>query len=634
MIGGTYGKFLHIDLTTGAPRIEQPNDEFYQLLVGGRAVIAYLLLRDLPVDVEPLSPENILIFAPGILQGNNLPGSGRHSIGAKSPLTGAIGSSESGGWWGHEFKRTGFDGIIVHGRSEKPVYLWIHNEEFEIRPADHLWGKSTGETQAMIRSELGDERIRVSQIGPAGENRVRYAAIIHDINRASGRNGMGAVMGSKNLKAVAVRGTLNPKVFDRVPLTNTAKWLGKNYKELAGWAAIGRGTQDSLMKWGYMGGLPTHNWSEPIFKDRELLSGERNYAMFLKERDTCQSCPIYCKQVFVNENADPRKSLNPIYGGPEYEGMAALGSSCGVTDNLAVLKANELCNMYGLDVISTGMSIAFVMDCFEHGYLTLEDTGGMDFHWGNADSLVRSVEMIAMREGFGNTIAEGVNRMSKKFGPQTEPLNITVKGQELPMHDPRLKNVLGLGYAVAPVGADHEMNVHDTDYVREGEGLERVNSILKTPVGPIPTKVINEDKMQIFYHELNWRHFQDCSVNCHFYPYSYQHMADTFTGLTGVSYSIRDVLDVGERAQTLSRLYNLREGFTADDDRLPKRVMQAFKEGPLEGIEITQETFDWAKRRYYEMMLWDPDTGVPSRESVRRLKLEEILQGLSNIIIE
>ncbi len=630
MIGGTYGKILHINLSTGATHLEQPGDEFYQLLVGGRAVIAYFLLRDLPANVDPLSPNNILIFAPGILQGNNLPGSGRHAVGGKSPLTGAIGSSESGGWWGHEFKRTGYDALIVHGRAEKPIYLWIHNGEISIRPAGHLWGLHTADVEAAIRSELGDDHIRVAQIGPAGENRVRYSAIIHDVNRAAGRNGLGAVMGSKNLKAVAVRGTLNPVIVDRSRLTNTAKWLGKNYKELAGWAAIGRGTQDSLMKWGYMGGLPTHNWSKALFEDRELLSGERNYAMYLKERDTCQACPIACKQVFVNEDEDPRKRLNPVYGGPEYEGMAALGSSCGVTDNLAVLKANELCNMYGLDVISTGLSIAFVMDCFEHGFLTLEDTGGLDFHWGNADLLVRSVEMIAMREGFGNVIAEGVDRMSKKFGPQTDPLNITVKGQELPMHDPRLKNVLGLGYAVAPVGADHEMNVHDTDYVREGGDLDRVNSVLKTPIGPISNKVINEDKMQIFYHELNWRHFQDCAVCCHFYPYSYHHMADALSGLTGVEYSIQDVLAVGERAQTLSRLFNLREGFTADDDRIPKRVMQPFMEGPLAGAEIKQETFDWAKHRFYEMMLWDPDTGVPRKESIRKLDLDELLEGLTD----
>lgn len=629
MLGGTHGKVLHVNLTTGSHWIEQPSDEFYRLLVGGRAVIAYFLLRDLPIHTDPLSPENLLIFAPGIMQGTNLPGSGRHAVGGKSPLTGAIGSSEAGGWWGDEFKRTGYDAVIFHGRSAKPIYVFIHNGEVSIHPAGNLWGLPTAEVEAAIRDELGDEKIRVAQIGLAGENLVRYAAVIHDVNRAAGRNGMGAVMGSKNLKAVAVRGTLRVPIVNRPRMMVTSRWLGQNYKEKAAWAAIGRGTQDSLMKWGYMGGLPTRNYSLPVFEERELLSGERNYAMFLKERDTCQACPIYCKQVFTNEDEDPRRRLDPVYGGPEYEAMGALGSSCGMTDNLAVLKANELCNMYGLDTISTGMSIAFVMDCFEHGFLTREDTGGLEFHWGDGDLLLRAIEMLVRREGFGNELAEGVARMSKKFGPHTEPLNMTVKGQELPMHEPRLKHVLGVGYAVAPMGADHEANVHDTDYMRAGDNLERVNSALDTPVGPMSNLMINEEKMQVFYCDLNWRHFQDCAVNCHFYPYNYQHMADALSGVTGVEYSIRDVLAVGERAQILARLFNLREGFTAADDRIPKRVMQAFKEGPLAGSEITQETFDWAKRRYYEMMLWDPDTGVPTPESLRRSHLVDLLSGIS-----
>ena len=625
MLGGTYGKILHINLTTGASHVERPGDDFYRLLVGGRAVIAYLLLRELKPNIDPLSPDNILVFAPGIMQGSNFPGSGRHSVGGKSPLTGAIGSAEAGGWWGHEFKHAGYDALVIHGRAEKPVFLWIKNGKVEIRSAEHLWGLTTGSVQAIIRAELQDDHIRVAQIGPAGENLVRFSAVMHDVNRAAGRNGLGALMGSKNLKAVAVRGTLSPSIAVRPRLTEVARWLGKNYKELAAWAAIGRGTQDSLMNWGYRGGLPTRNYSLPEFKNRDLLSGERNYRMFLKERDTCQACPIRCKHVFQNEDENPTRKLDPVYGGAEYEAMASLGSNCGVEDNLAVLKANELCNANGLDAISTGASIAFVMECFEHNLLTGEDTGGLEFRWGDGDVLVRAVEMIAQQQGFGKVLAEGVARMSKRFGPQTEPFNLTVKGQELPMHEPRLKHALGLGYAIAPVGADHMMNMHDTDFVAEGDSLKRVNTALKTPVGPISNTVLNEDKMQIFYHEVNWMHFQDCAVNCHFYPYDYSQMAQALSGVTGVEYAIQDVLAVGERAQTLSRLFNLREGFTADDDRLPKRVMNAFASGPLEGIEITPESFHWARRRFYELMRWDPDTGVPGQECLHDLQLGRFL---------
>jgi aldehyde:ferredoxin oxidoreductase len=632
MIGGIYGRILHVNLETGQTIIEEPDEDVFRLLVGGRALVAYLLLRDLAKNIDPLSPENLLIFAPGILQGTNLPGSGRHGLGGKSPLTGAIASSEAGGWWGHEFKRTGYDALVIHGRAERPVYLWINNSDVEIRPADHLWGLLTAPTQEAIHEELGDHKIRVAQIGPAGENQVLYSAVMHDVNRAAGRNGLGALMGSKNLKAVAVRGTINLPVTERKRVTSVAKWLGANYKELSAWAAegIGRGTQDSLMNWGYLGGLPTQNFSLPLFEEPELLSGERNYEMFLKERDTCQACPINCKQVFEHESDNPYQKLDPTYGGPEYEAMAALGSNCGMTDNLAVAKANELANANGLDAISAGASIAFVMECFENGILTKEDTGGLDFQWGNAELLVKAVEMIANRDGFGDVMAEGVKRMSRRFGPETEPFNLTVKGQELPMHEPRLKHALGIGYAVAPVGADHEMNVHDTAFMTYGEGIERVNSAWPADlkVHPQSNTEIDDNKMRIFFTELNWMHFQDCALNCHFYPYTYQHLADALTGVTGVRYTIQDVLDVGARAQTLSRLFNLREGFTADDDKLPKRVTKAFKEGPIAGVEITDDTIAWAKRRYYEMMGWDPVTAMPTEECLQSLKIDKLLDDL------
>jgi aldehyde:ferredoxin oxidoreductase len=630
MLGGTHGKILHVDLSTSSWRVETPPDELYRLLVGGRALVAYLLLRDLPPHTPALSPDNLLIFAPGIMQGTNLPGAGRHGVGGKSPLTGALAGAEAGGWWGHEFKRTGYDALVIRGRADGPVYIHIHNGEVEIRPAGHLWGQLTAPVEQALRQELGDERLRVAQIGPAGENQVLYSAVMHDVNRAAGRNGLGALMGSKNLKAVAVRGTLNLRVAQRPPVTAVSKWLGQNYQTLAAWAtAPGRGTQDSLAHWGYLGALPTKNFAEPVFAERGPLTGENNYAMFFKDRDTCQACPITCKQVFENASDNPYQKLNPEYGGPEYEAMAALGAACLVNDNLAVSKANELCNANGLDVISTGCSIAFVMECFEKGVLTAADTGGLDFRWGDGQILVRAVELIARREGFGAVIADGVARMSQRFGPATDAFNLTVKGQELPMHEPRLKHVLGVGYAVAPVGADHMMNVHDTDFMSEGEGLLRVNSVRSRAIGPLRPNDLGEDKLQVFHTELNWMHFQDCAVNCHFYPYHYDHMAAALSGVTGVEFTPADILNVGARAQTLARLFNLREGFTADDDKLPKRVMKAFTSGPLAGNEITPAAFNWARRRYYELMQWDPDTGVPSEACQRELGIDSLLPELA-----
>ncbi|MCL7453548.1 MAG: aldehyde ferredoxin oxidoreductase family protein [Anaerolineae bacterium] len=631
MLGGTFGKILHVDLSTGQTRVEHPPDEFYQLLAGGRAVVAYLLLRDLPPGTDPLSPDNLLIFAPGMMQGTGFPGAGRHGVGGKSPLTGALGSSEVGGWWGHEFKRAGYDALIVRGRAESPVYLWIKDGEVEIRPAGHLWGLTTGRCQAAIRQELDDDRVRIAQIGPGGENLVRFAAIMHDVNRAAGRTGMGAVMGSKNLKAVAVRGSLKLEVSDRTRVTKVARWLAENYKELMAWATagIGRGTQDGLPGLARVGGLPVHNFGKATFDHPELLSGQRNYDMYLKDRDTCHGCPVSCKQVFAHDAEDPYRRLDPVYGGAEYEAMAAFGPCCGVEDNLAVLKANERANAYGLDAISTGMAIAFAMECYENGVITDSDTGGLEFGWGDGDLVVRTVEHIALRQGFGNTLAEGVDHMARQFGPGSQPFNLTVKGQELPMHEPRLKPAMGVGYAVAPVGADHMMNMHDTAFTRDGRSVRRVSSALAEPVGPVDRASLGEDKMQYFYHELNWSHFQDCALICMFYCYDYEHLAEALSGVSGVEYSIADILAIGERAQTLSRLFNLREGFTADDDRLPQRVMTPFEEGPIEGSGISDEDFAWFKKRFYERMGWDPQSGQPGEECLRRLALDQLLTGIS-----
>jgi aldehyde:ferredoxin oxidoreductase len=309
--------------------------------------------------------------------------------------------------------------------------------------------------------------------------------------------------------------------------------------------------------------------------------------------------------------------------------MAAFGPNCGVEDNLAVAKANELANANGLDAISTGASIAFAMECFARGIITTADTGGVEFRWGDADLIVKAVELIARREGVGDLLAEGVARMSGRFGPASAPFNLTIKGQELPMHEPRLKHMLGVGYAVAPVGADHMMNAHDTDFASEGEGIQRVNSVLppELRVGPLPPTSLSEEKMRIFYNELNWMHFQDCAVNCHFYPYSYEHLAQALSGVTGCDYTLHDILAVGARAQTLARLFNMREGFTAGDDKLPKRVRQAFRSGPLAGVEISDETFDWAKRRYYEMMGWDVESGAPTAACLEQLRLTALLAG-------
>lgn len=631
-IGGTWGKILHVDLTDGSTRVETPPDDLYLKLVGGRGLVAYLLLRDLPKGIDPLSPANLLIFAPGVMQGSNLPSSGRHGVGGKSPLTGTIGSAEAGGWWGHELKRAGFDAVVVHGKARNPVYLWIHNGAVEIRPADHLWGRDTGDVEAAIRREHDDKNIRVAQIGVAGEKQVLVSCIINDRNRAAGRSGLGALMGSKNLKAVAVRGTLNVPVADRSKVQPVAKWLGENYKTLAEWA-VTWGTTGGLTNLNATGGLPTRNFQDSSFHGAQSISGQLLHRTLITGRDTCQVCPISCKLIvdsdgqktFPNEpdfKTSFKGKIDGQYGGPEYETVGALGSVCGINDLAAVSKGNEMCARWGLDSIGVGMTIAFAMELVERGILTKKHTGGFLPRFGDPDDMLKAVDMIAHRRGFGDLMALGSKRLASLIGNGAEQYLVEVKGQELPMHEPRLKAALGIGYAVSPTGGDHNHNIHDTGFTKPGRGLDRVNQIYK--VGPLPASDLGVEKMTLFYHELNWKHFMDCAITCFFYPYDYTQMAQAISGVTGHDYSIEDIMAVGERAQNLCRLFNMREGFTAADDRMPKRVMQAFKDGPLAGIGVTDEAFLAARGVWYGLMGWT-DEGVPTPERLHKLGLDTML---------
>jgi len=400
------------------------------------------------------------------------------------------------------------------------------------------------------------------------------------------------------------------------------KWLGSVYEEKLVWA-VKRGTIGGIMNLGRIGALPTRNFRDPMFEGREGISGQLMMDTIRTGRDTCAVCPVRCKQVVEYRDPEGLYSLDPVYGGPEYESMAALGSYCCVSSLHAMAKANERCAAYGLDTISAGSVIAFVMECVEKGLLTAKDTGGYLPQWGDGDAMLQGVKMMAQRTGFGARMADGVQRLAAEIGRGSEELAMHVKGVELPMHEPRLKAGMGLGYAVAPVGADHMMDIHDTSYASAGDALDRVNAVYR--VGPLPPGDLGEEKVNLFYHEVNWQHFLDCAVLCMHYPYDYQQMATALGAATGADYGIRDVLAVGERAQTLSRLFNYREGLGEEDDRLPTRVMGAFETGPLAGIEIKPDVFATARRRYYELMGWDPDTGRPTAERVAALGLSTML---------
>src|SRR5262245_23541147 len=445
---GYWNKILHVRLDDRSMWVEEPGDAFFRRYAGGRGLIGHYLLKYVPKGADPLGPENILVIAPGVLTGAPVPGAGRHSVGAKSPLTGGFGESESGGFWGAELKRAGWDGIVVHGVSPAPVYLWINDGAVEIRDADHLWGRITGEVEEAIIEELGDPRIRVAQIGPGGENLVRYACIANDLNEVAGRTGMGAVMGSKRLKAIAIRGKIPVKIADQKALTAIAKWVSSTMEQNHR-AFHEFGTGAAMQGKNLEGGMPTLNYRLGAFEHVAKVDAIAVRDQVRVQMKACYACSVRCKKVVHIEEKeeaarqasdslyqgkvrvafDPlhRYRVDPKYGGPEYETLASLGVNLGLDDLIAICKSNEMCNYLGMDTVSLGATLAWAMECFEHGILTLEDTDGMPLRFHDADSVVKLIEMIAYRRGVGDLLAEGSRRAAQRIGRGSEAYLTTVK---------------------------------------------------------------------------------------------------------------------------------------------------------------------------------------------------------------
>ncbi|NLF02794.1 MAG: aldehyde ferredoxin oxidoreductase family protein [Anaerolineales bacterium] len=609
---GFHDKILRVNLTTGELTTESPGEGFFRTYFGGWGLIAYYLLKELVPGTDPLGPENLLIFAPGVVTGAPIGGSGRNAVGAKSPLTGGFGEGDVGGYWGAELKRAGWDAIVVTGCSERPVYLWIADDQVELRDASALWGQETAEVERMLRAELGDERLRVAQCGIAGENLVRYANVMNDVTRAAGRTGLGAVMGSKRLKAVAVRGTLGVKIADREKVNSVSGWLRDNWPKLSQ-GLHDNGTADGLLDLDERGGLPTRNFQEGSFEGALKITGATMTDEILVERDNCFACPIACKRKVKTAG---RHQTDPKYGGPEYETLGALGSCCGIDDLEAIAYGNQLCNAFGLDTISAGVTIAWAMECFERGLLTTKDTDGLDLRFGNADAMVTLVERIARREGFGNLLAEGSLRAARQIGRGTERYAMQVKGQEVPMHEPRIKFGLDLGYAISPTGADHVHNIHDTGFENAAD-LDDVRSI--GILDPLPAKSLGPEKVRLAAYWINRQMLHNSMGMCMFLPYRLWHLCDMVQGITGWNSSAFELLKVGERALAMARAFNAREGFDSEDDEPPWRFSTAFESGPAAGVKVPAEEVAEAIELYYGMMGWDRDSGAPTRARLYEL---------------
>lgn len=616
------GKILRVDLTKGEIKTEVLEENIYRKYLGGSSLASYFLLKELKKGVDPLGPDNILIFTCSVITGTPVAGASRFTVAAKSPLTGGFGEAEGGGWWAPELKWAGYDAIVIKGASEKPVYLWIHDDKVELRNAEHLTGKVMGEVQDIIRDELNDKKIRVAQIGPAGENLVSYANIGNECKHYNGRVGIGAVMGSKKLRAIAVRASGKNPYAD----PDTVKKITKEF------GSIWRETSQGMHDYGTAGGvvglsdsgiLPTRNFREGQFEGAEAISGVTMAETILVSRGNCYACPIRCKREVKVEGV---YDVDPLYGGPEYETIGALGSLLGIDNLEAISKGNELCNKYGLDTISTGTTIAFAMECFEEGIIDKNDTGGIELKFGNANAMLEMIDKIKDLDGIGAILARGVVYASKKFGPESEKFAMHVKGEELPMHEPRGKIGVGLQYAISPTGADHMEAPHDTSFQFEGYGLNSVK-----PLGllePLDALDLSPKKVRFFSYTQKVWSLYNCICMCMFVgapsgALSLRNLVDLTNAVTGWNTSLFELIKVAERSNTMARCFNIREGFTSEDDTLPDRIFEAFTSGPLKGKAIDRDEFESAVKTYYGMEGWDKE-GIPTKEKLEELDLDWI----------
>ena len=607
---GYAGRILRIDLSTGKTKVSPLSVEYAKKYIGGIGLGMALLLENSEPRVDPLSPENPLILTTGPFSGTMAPTGGNgHAFVAKSPLTNGVGEAKSHGFFGSELKRAGYDAVIFENKAEKPVYVWIDDDSVQLMDAKHLWGKSPKETEDAIREDLGDYYIRVASIGLAGEKLARVAAIINDTTRAAGRTGMGAVMGSKNLKAIAVRGTKDVSVAKPEEFMEFVKMMHERMKGPATVKYRTLGTPLNVLVHNSLGALPTRNFTNAVFEGAEKVSGEYLNEHFVVKINGCSSCAMRCEHIAVVPEGPYKGTTTRV----EYEPLWSFGPHCGVDRMDAILKAMELCNYYGLDSLSTGNIVGFAMDCYEHGILTKEDTDGLELEFGNAEAMVELVHKIGKREGIGDILAEGVKRAAEKIGKGAEKFANHIKGLEMTGYDIRGLKTAALGYAVSFRGADHN---------RHGAyGLD-----LK---GTVDRFKVEKGRAKLVIDLENLYTIIDSLIICKFsrgtYYEGFKDLAKYYTLVTGIEMTPEELERTGERINNLGRLFNIREGFTRKDDHLPPKIMST----PIpddtvsKGSYITQEELDLMLDDYYATRGWTKE-GVPTLEKLKELGLEDL----------
>lgn len=621
--GGYAGKILRVRLSEGDFKTDTLHTRWIKDYIGGDGFAARLLYDEVPARTDPLSPENKLIVSTGPITGTLWPMSGRTVFVAKAAQTGIWGESHVGGFLGPELKYAGYDMLVVEGKAESPVHVSINDDDLSLIDASKHWGLTTNDVTAAVRKYHGDPDIQVGAIGPAGERCVRFASVIVNNARAAGRTGMGSVLGSKNVKTLSVRGHGAVEVAEHEEFTKLAKEAHQRVRKNPQAREMGKwGTWILTSVKQEIGELPTYNHRTGVFDGWEGLSGEYIRPRFTISDRACFGCSLGCKKVnYVREGP----FAGTLEEGPEYEGLMAFGSLLGIGDYAATLKANQICNKYGMDIISVGATIAFAIEAFENGILNEKDTGGLRLEWGNSELALKLVQMIADRVGFGDVLAEGSKVAAQKIGRGAEKYAMHVKGLEISGQDGRTHRSIGLSHATAARGADHLRSLVVVDQLGYEEvatkrwGADKLPEILDpyteqykaTAVVETENAYCIRDTLIVCWYSVSWPPI--------FWMNDFAEMLPLATGESSFG-DVKKLTEIGERQLALKRLFNAREGVTRDDDTLPKRFThEPMPEGPGKGQVIDLESL---LNDYYRLRGWDQKTGLPTKETLRRLSLE------------
>jgi aldehyde:ferredoxin oxidoreductase len=617
MLGGYAGKILFVDLTTGKVKEESPPESLYRNFIGGTGLGIRILYERMKPKADPLGPGNILGFVTGPLTATPTPGSGRFTVVTKSPLTGAWADANAGGFWGPELKWAGYDGVFISGASPKPVYLLISGGKTEIRDASHLWGKDANETDDIIQQELGKPQARVACIGPAGEACSLISGIVNERGRIAARSGVGAVMGSKRLKAVVVRGdkkkisVAEPEKLKSVREVFTKRL--KNSKFHQGLTAAGTGGGTSFLL--SIGDCPTKNWNSTGTESMPTCTNldAANMDKYKLNSYGCHACPVRCGAI-IQVKEGPFATKGEVHR-PEYETLAALGALC-LNDSVeSVIRANEICNLYGLDTMAVGNVIAFAMECYENGLIGKKDTGGIELAWGNAAAVVALTEKIAKREGFGAVLADGVKKAAERIGKGAEKYAMHVHGHRLPYHDPRNSPSKGTIYMSDAQPAAH-MDTEGTGMLEQGIALG------SDPwLQPSRLEVYGDysSKGPMYVTGAAYYQLLSSAGLCAIYTIAFAvPVAELIAPVTGWDFGWEEGLKAGRRILTLRQAFNAREGLSPAEFQLPERVTAPQSVGPAAGAKID---FEALKRGYFKVMGWDIKTGKPHRQTLIDLGL-------------